>query len=192
MHGHFEEVITKLLGRFAVFGDAASRLSADDIETVLRELGHEMETIQQAIMSLGQDQLAKVLIAEKSPAGYLKKMLQTAIEERQSIKAQQPASEGDVDHEQATKYAEKCAQWFARWYNNNQDGLAWEPLVPIFPAAVVLNPKNLYMCFAMEYAFDHDPYFRGLPIEQAARTFLKQLDSWMDKYSKAFPDGPPV
>jgi hypothetical protein len=42
----------------------------------------------------------------------------------------------------------------------------------------------------MRYAFAKDgAYYRGVPLEQAARTFLKQSQAWILKYQNEFPDG---
>jgi hypothetical protein len=189
-----EQVTSALVERFAAFGDATSRLPNEDIGKVIRELGHGAEAIQQAIDSLSHPQLEKVLLAGKSPAGYLKRMLVNAIEEFAAM-ANQPAGaeartgapygKGNVDKDTAAEDSLTCAKRFALYYNDDEHGLDWKPLIPVFPAAIVMDPKYDDMLFVMEFAFEHDQYFRKLPLLQSARTFVKQFDTWLRRYNKA-------
>lgn len=39
----------------------------------------------------------------------------------------------------------------------------------------------------MRFAIENDPHFRSVPLDQAARTFIKQLPDWILKYHKRYP-----
>ncbi len=181
----------EVLDRFAaaaIFNEQElARLGAQDIDEVVRQLlkEHKEETIRAAFSSRDNRQLGSIIHA-RNPFGYLRKVVVTAIEEG----VEGPAAEDEPANIEQVR-AEWAAERFAQDYYADEDSHPSEHLQRIFPWALTGDPTNINLGYIIKYVFEQDgSYFRGLPIEHSARTFVKQLKKWRADYNTAFPDGP--
>jgi hypothetical protein len=163
----------EVLDRFA--GLSMTKLPPENIQRLITQLRklHSDPSIEVAIHGLDKRQIGSIIRAA-NPAGYLRTVLLSAIQDSTT-----PPEADDDEQADDQRYAE----YFANFYNGSKPG---QNLRSIFSSAI--TSPNLIR--AMRYAFAKDgAYYRGVPLEQAARTFLKQSQAWILKYQNEFPDG---
>jgi hypothetical protein len=192
--GDDESLARELHGMFGAF-ECEARLPLAAVQKLVKDLvkKHGFRRMQLTVRALERGQLLSVIkhAVEKPPA-YLRVLLEKEIENIYAAENQgggaggqaRPLSEADK------RFREECAEVFARNYNNGQDGLPWEHLIPVFQALKIADDQLFQ--FYIDYAFEqHGPSYRGVPIEEAASQFLvRDLSYWVEQYDKEFPDGP--
>jgi hypothetical protein len=183
--GDDESLARELHGMFADF-ECEARLPLAAVQKLVKSLvkKHGFRRVQLAVRAVEPRQLRSVLNdIVKEPPAYLRVVLEEAIENIYAVKNQCGRAGGQG---KPLSFREECAQVFAREYNNGQDGLPWEHLIPVFQALKITNDRLLQVYIA--YAFQkHGRPYRGVPIEEAANLLLQDLSHWIKEYKKDFP-----
>jgi hypothetical protein len=181
----------------ALVNELAERIRGFDLPAILKPIDtvisglrekFPFEDIQHAIGHPEKVQLASI-VGARNPAGYLRTVLRTAISDRIAAGAtadQDDASEegsGLTQHEETL--LDEAADWFYYLNSGGDDpgqGFIREQyklLIPIFRRKVDRADLEL-LAFQPEPHGDAKSY-RGIQVERAALTFIKQLQQWKDR-----------
>jgi hypothetical protein len=177
----------ELVDLIMAFEQLSVKVSRRSAETVIAGLlrKHDSEIVQTAIEGLDKMQLAAIVRADNSPA-YLRTVLRNTID---GMTTDDQSGEGGTGKEPSEEYSEEdemSADYFAWAYNNNLRGLAFDHLIPVFQSVIDPVDREHLMSYIQD-AFKVDPYYRKIPLEESARTFVKQLARWRAKLQSEFP-----
>jgi hypothetical protein len=193
--GNLDPLTVEVLARFekvykAVVQARLPALEVDKMIAGMRKLNDE-ETIQVAISGLDNRQLEKVMKAEKNSVGYLRTVLTKLI--AQGVEVVPDHKEESEEEKAMSEFSIRVAKYFTtRWVDD--DDKANPPsdhLAPWFYEAIMSepHPKGSRIVHYLSYGFEQDgKYFRGVSLDQAARTFLKQLPGLVTRYHDQYLD----
>jgi hypothetical protein len=198
--GNLDPLTREVLARFEeVYKKPAelARLPALEVDELIKQLRtkHDEKTIRAAISGLDNRQLASVMRAKKNSVGYLRTVLTKMI--AQGVEAV-PDHKEDIEESEEEKrlreFSVGVAKYFTTLWINDRDKAnpPSDHLAPLFYGALISEPPD-HRCARtghyINYGFDQDgKYFRGVSLDQAARTFLKQLPGLITRYRDQYLD----
>jgi hypothetical protein len=201
--GNLDPLTGVVLGRFVeakIFNQQElAKLPALEVDKMIRQVRTPKNeaALRPAILRLDNQQLAKVIWAETNSVGYLRKVLISSMEAGASVakpEGKRDIEESEQEGKRPREFSLAVAKYFtAQWVNDDdKPDPSSDHLAPLFYEAMMNEPKpnkGIRIGHYIKYAFEKDKYFRGLSsLDQAARTFLKQLPKLIVKYQGQYLD----